>query len=122
MICSALINRYRKTTHNRSVDTDIARQMLARVSLKNIVYDAEGKNGFGSVVRRKQFNSFVAYDCFPKLGRDDLVWISFGVYQLEQANYYAYDHLKANNNIFDAKCFSDALFENIFHTIKMQSY
>lgn len=87
----------------RLSDADIdntAKKMLDSLSQPNLLYEALKGNSFAAVVRAKKYYVYTNQMTFPNLSYTDLKSISLGVYQINQAKLYAYDHFRLNNKQF----------------------
>lgn len=117
-ICSALVNRKHKTQNalnstQAEKDRFIAERMLSRVLLPNIVSEVVYKNSFESLIRQKQFTHFDT-EMFPELSMEDLENLSFGPYQISQAQLYLRTHLNHNDEKFDVFTFSSEVIDKYF--------
>lgn len=103
-IAAALINRLNsiraKPTKSDAEIDDISQKMLSRLMTPNSLHDALKGNSFAALIRAKKHHIFTSTLTFPSLTIEDLKNISFGIYQINQAALYAYEHFQANNNQF----------------------
>lgn len=120
-IAAALINKYMEHKRSDRDDIQIASSMLARVSMRNIVYNVIQMDKFKQILRKKQYATLLALDIFPNLTQNDLEGLAFGNYQIKQAKCYAYDHIQANNGRFDVKYFEDDVVNDLFPSLIDQS-
>lgn len=109
-IAAALNNRLNAIRPARRLcDADIdetAQKMLERLSQPNSLYNALKGTSFAALIRAKKYYAFQNQATFPKLSYADLKSISLGIYQINQAKLYAYDHMRVNNNQFTLDTFS----------------
>lgn len=117
-ICAALVNRKRKkqmapTNEKIAKDRLIAQRMLGRLHLPNIVGPVVHEKSFEKLIRQ---NNFILFDTrrFPQLTMEDLENISFGPYQIKQAQLYLRTHLNQNNEKYDIFEFSTDIVKKHF--------
>lgn len=108
-ISAALINRLKqlrpqKIPPEEYID-EISRQMLERVQLRNALHEELQGQNLKDIIRQKLV--FDAPLIFPKMSMEGLEKVSFGVYQINQAKLYAYDHMQENNGLFLAYTFPE---------------
>lgn len=96
-VCAALLNRKRKQKAPETEDKieegrRVAESMLRRMDKPNLLKPIVTSNSFLSVIRQK---TYVPFDCttFPQCSMADLEELSFGPYQIEQAQLYLRRHL-----------------------------
>lgn len=110
-IAAALINRLNCLRPVRKpsdiVVDETARKMHACLLQPNVLHEALKGASFASIIRAKKYHTFENKTAFPKLLFDDLKNISFGLYQINQAKLYAFDHIRMNDNQFILYVFSD---------------
>lgn len=82
------------------MDRSIAQRMLSRVNVPNVLAQAVRKPSFESSVRQKKYSPFEKRS-FPELTMDDLKDLTFGPYQIEQAQLYLRSQLDRNDDNFD---------------------
>lgn len=98
-ICSALINRFFITFEpNKGIGETIARRMLARVDMVNDLANIVNSSTFQN--HYKYLDIFDDFDTLPTLNEHDLIMISLGRYQIEQAASYCRVHLKNYDGLF----------------------
>lgn len=108
-IAAALINRL-KLQRPQQIPPDehideISRQMLSRLPIPNVLHEELAGENQKIIVRRKiEFSTPLI---FPKMSMEDLEKISFGIYQINQAKLYAYDHMQVNGGHFKAYTFPE---------------
>lgn len=100
-IGAALLNRKGKPLNERENAQIIADKMLSRLHLANALSQKIGnrKIGLGSVIAKKDYESSSNFDGFPILTMEDMFYISFGPYQINQARFYLHDHIQQNGNV-----------------------
>lgn len=99
LICCALINCYfRSIESNRGIADEIVFRMLNRLNtpnrLSNIIDELDLKK------KIRVFEPFDDFDSLPTLTILDLIYISLGKYQIEQAASYCQEHMKKNDSRF----------------------
>lgn len=102
-IAAALVNKYGKVKRDKQTDDEIATKMLNRLHVKNNLANFVNKKVIQNAIKTKKITAFIQTDEFPQLEQEDLFSISCGIYQIEQAKSYAFEHMKANNDAFVAQ-------------------
>lgn len=108
-IASAFLNKFHTRRRVNENAEEIGREMLARLHKKNILSQITGNFHFKSMIKHKQYEPFNSFEIFPQLTMNDLEAIAFGSYQIQQAKLYAYEHIKACNNIFELFVFPEEI-------------
>lgn len=121
-ICAALLNRKEKLKGPKSVeqneiDRSIAKRMIGRMNVPNVLAQAVRKVRFASLIRQKKYVPFEK-ETFPHLTMDDLRDLTFGPYQIQQAQLYLRSQLDQHNNNFDVHTFADDDVQSHFPDIK----
>lgn len=112
-IGAALINRFHTTFEsNRGIAEAIATRMIERINLCNYLADVVKSNRFQS--KCKDFVPFENFEELPQLDEQDLLYISFGKYQIAQAASYAQDHIKSGGGVFKVFQFPQASLSQFF--------
>lgn len=98
-ICGAILNKYHRTFQaNAGIAEEIANRMLDRLNVPNTLTSFVNKAPF-----QRAFNQFVQFNAFqelPTLHIRDLIWVSLGRYQINNAASYCQQHCKQNNSEF----------------------
>lgn len=95
-ICTALINQYFKpVTSNKGIEIEIVDRMLNRLDTTNELAKVVSKQTFERNL--KKFERFDNFDSLPQLTEMDLIYISLGRYQIEQAASYCQEHIKEHD-------------------------
>lgn len=103
-IAAALVNRLKSMRPKQNPSDlhidELSRKMLERLNTPNFLHEALKGNSFAAVIRAKKYQIFDTPLTFPTLSIDDLKNVSFGIYQINQAKLYVYEHFQANDNQF----------------------
>lgn len=114
-IVAGLLNEFFiKSNENKEMSLQLANEMLLRVPMENKL--AKIINGRSSkfIFSKDNRTVLLENDIFPPLSMIDLRNIAFGEYQIIQSKIYAWDHIKANNNLFEVEIFRDEINEKHF--------
>lgn len=114
-ICSALINKYFITIEsNRGCAPEVARRMLNNIDKVNELGNIITSDRFKKYIRK--FTPFVNFNELPTLTKNQLFWISFGGYQIKQAESYTQMHIKQSNHQFIVGIFPDDVCRTELHS------
>lgn len=98
-ICAALLNVYFKSIKsNQGIEDAIISRMLNNKNKNNELSPIVSTPAFERNL--KKFEVFDDFDSLPMLTELQLIYISLGRYQIEQAQSYCQEHLKQNNSRF----------------------
>lgn len=98
-ICAALLNVYFKPLKsNQGIENEIINRMLNNKNKKNELISIVSNQSF--VKNLKKFENFNNFNALPLLSERQLIYISLGRYQIQQAQSYCQQHLKENNSQF----------------------
>lgn len=102
-VAAALHNRFRfmqqQEDNNKSIN--LAREMLIRVPMKNVLAPIVVNVSFQNQLKKKMNCSQMRdFSIFPQLTLQDLEDLAFGKYQIYQAKLYLIQNLEENNNEF----------------------
>lgn len=98
-VCSALINNYfQRIESNKGIEDEIIQRMLTRLNTPNKLAEIVLKQAF-----QKEMKHFILYndfDSLPFLTELQLIFISLGRYQIQQAESYCQEHMRENDSSF----------------------
>lgn len=99
-ICAAIINCYfRKVESNKGIEAEISQRMLRNLDKPNDLARITGMQSFQN--NMKYAEPFDEFDSLPSLTFFQLFCISFGKYQIKQAESYCQEHMKAHEGHFE---------------------
>lgn len=113
-VAAALHNRFRFKQEEEDINksTNLAREMLFRVPLKNDLAQIVASKSFEDKLKKKNYSEMEDFSIFPQLNLQDLEDLAFGKYQIYQAKLYLIKHLEENSNEFVVFQFNRNTMEN----------
>lgn len=113
-ICAAIINCYfSKIESNKGSENEIIMRMLAKVDKANDLARIVGMQAFQNIMKHAE--PFDDINLLPSLTESDLILISFGKYQIKQAESYCQEHLKAHEGRFELFSLPENEMRTFFH-------
>lgn len=122
-ICAALVNRKQKSKPSNSLEQDeiersIAERMIGRLEVPNTLAQTVRKISFAALIRQKNYLPFDNDNCvFPELTMTDLTDLTFGPYQIQQAQLYLRSHLDRNNENLSIFTFTEEVMKSHFSQV-----